>query len=65
MIKDFFEGIGKGTVNQIANISYYPCLIICMVALLLYMAGQKKAGKYVPTSIIIYFILQCFKAAIK
>lgn len=65
MIKDFFEWLGKSTATQIANYSYYPCLIVCMIALMLYMAGQKKAGKYVPTSIIIYFLLQCFKAAVK
>lgn len=65
MIKNFFEWLGSSTVTQIADISYYPCLIIALVSLILYMSGQKKAGKYVPTSIVIYFLIQCFKAASK
>lgn len=65
MIKDFFNWLGKSTVTQLAEFSYWPCMIVCIAAMLLYIAGQKKAGKYVPTSVIIYFLLQCFKAAVK
>ncbi len=65
MIKDFFSWLGKSTLTQIAEFSYWPCLIVGMGAMLLYISGQKKAGKYIPTSIIIYYLLQCFKAAIK
>lgn len=65
MLKDFWDWICKSTVTQIANKSYYPCLIVAIIALILYVSGQKKAGKYVPLSIIVYFLLQCFKAAVK
>ncbi|NRT76263.1 hypothetical protein [Clostridium beijerinckii] len=65
MVKDFFDWICKSTVTQIADKSYYPCVIISMIALILYIGGLKKAGKAVPASMIIYFLLQCFKAAVK
>lgn len=57
----FFKWIGLGIANGVINNSYYICLFVCMTALFLYIAGIKKAGKYVPASFIIYYILQCFK----
>jgi hypothetical protein len=65
MLKDFWNWICKSTVTQIADKSYYPCVIVAIIALILYIGGLKKAGKVVPASMIIYFLLQCFKAAIK
>lgn len=55
------KGIAKGVIKS----SYWICLITCLVALILYIAGEKKAGRYVSISFIIYFILQCLKGAIE
>lgn len=41
--------------------SYWICLIITIVATILYVAGLKKAGKYVPITMVTYFLLECFK----
>lgn len=43
--------------------SYWICLFSCMLALVLYIGGLKKAGKYVSVSFIVYFFLQSIKGA--
>lgn len=58
------EIIKWGALGIIDN-SFYFCLIASLIALLLYIAGQKKAGKYVTTIFIIYFILQALGVAIR
>ena len=57
---NFLEWIGLGIING----SYWICLTACLLALILYIAGQKKAGKYVSISFVIYFILQAIKELI-
>lgn len=64
-MKNFLEWLGKASLTSIAGISHYPLLIFAIVCLILYGGGYKKAGKYVPASIIIYYLLQCAKAAVK
>ena len=55
LLKWFFNGI-------VAS-SYWICLISCLIALILYIAGQRKAGKYVSISFVVYVILQALKGA--
>lgn len=57
---NFLKWIGLGIINS----SYWICLTACLIALLLYIAGQRKAGKYVSISFVIYFILQALKGLI-
>lgn len=64
-MKNFFDWLMKASLTSIAEVSYYPLLIFSTVCLILYGGGYKKAGKYVPASIIIYYLLQCAKAAVK
>lgn len=64
-MKSFFEWLGKSSLTGIAGVVHYPLLIFAIVCLILYGGGYKKAGKYVPASIIIYYLLQCAKAAVK
>jgi hypothetical protein len=52
-----FKYIAMGIINN----SYMICMIICLLALALYVGGQKKAGKYVGISFVVYFILQSLK----
>ncbi|MDU5111160.1 MAG: hypothetical protein E6248_11980 [Clostridium sp.] len=59
-IVNFLKWIGLGIING----SYWICLIACLIALLLYIVGQRKAGKYVSISFVIYFILQAVKELI-
>ncbi|WP_307993072.1 hypothetical protein [uncultured Clostridium sp.] len=65
MIKNFFMDLGKDTALVFINSSYWICLFVCMFAIILYVAGLKKAGKYVSISFIVYFLLQCFKVGLK
>lgn len=56
---DFIKWMALNFINS----SYWICLFSCMIALVLYIAGMKKAGKYVSISFIIYFFLQSIKGA--
>lgn len=56
-IISFFKWVGLGIINN----SYWICLMACLIALFMYLAGFKKAGKYVSLSIIIFYILQSLK----
>ncbi len=58
MIKKFALGLAVGIIDN----SYWVTLPIAVIALILYIAGLKKAGKYVSVSFVVYFILQCLKA---
>ena len=55
----------KWIANGVIDNSYIICLITCLLALLLYVAGQKKAGKYVSISFIVYFTLQALRSFVK
>ncbi len=56
-ILNFIKWIVLGIING----SYWICLIACLIAIAMYIAGQKKAGKYVSISFVIYCILQAIK----
>lgn len=64
-INDFFINIGQDIALAIIDSSYWICLFTCMFAIILYVAGMKKAGKYVSISFVVYFMLQCFKVGLK
>lgn len=53
--------LGKWIVLGIVNSSYWILLFCCIFSLVLYIAGLKKAGKYVSVT----FVLYCFLQAIK
>lgn len=57
---NFFKWVGIGIINN----SYWVCLFVCIVALILYIGGQRKAGKYVTLSVVIYFFLQAIKGVL-
>lgn len=56
-ILNFIKWLGLGIINS----SYWICLLACLIAIAMYIAGQKKAGKYVSISFVIYCILQAIK----
>lgn len=63
-IKEAIAGFFKGICLSVIEGSYWICLAVCIAALILYIAGQRKAGKYVSISFIIYFVLQSIKSVI-
>lgn len=59
-VVNFLKWIGLGIING----SYWICLIACLVAIILYIAGQRKVGKYVSISFVIYVVLQAIKGVL-
>lgn len=57
---NFLKWVGLGIING----SYWICLIACLIALILYIAGQRKAGKYVSISFVVYVVLQAIKGVL-
>ncbi|MEG2289668.1 MAG: hypothetical protein RSC24_06840 [Clostridium sp.] len=64
-VKEAILGLLEWIALGIIDNSYWICLLAGIIGLLLYIAGQKRAGKYVSGSLIIYFILQAFGQAIR
>lgn len=60
-IKTAIIGTGRWALNGIIEASYPICLTIAIIAVILYIGGFKKAGKYASVSFIIYFLLQSIK----
>ena len=69
MVKNIIEGIQLGLKNSILSFfkwifegiianSFWICLIVCMLCLVLYVAGLKKAGKYCTISLVVYIVLE-------
>ena len=61
IIKSTLSRLGKWILLGVVNSSYWILLFCCILALVLYIGGLKKAGKYVSVT----FILYCFLQAIK
>lgn len=64
-LKDAILGLLEWIALGVIDNSYWICLGVGIVALIMYIAGQRKAGKYVSGSLIIYFILQSLGVAIR
>lgn len=68
-ISEAFSKMGSNLLhwlmNTIINCSYPLCLLVFIVAMILYIGGYRKSGKYATISLAVYFILQsigiCFK----
>jgi hypothetical protein len=55
----------KSIMWLIFDSSYWICLFAALAALFFYIAGMKKAGKYVGLSFLLYYVLQGIRVAIK
>ncbi|MGL4875202.1 MAG: hypothetical protein ACRC30_11200 [Clostridium sp.] len=64
-IKSAILNLCEWLVTGVIDISYWGCMFVGLTALFLYIAGMKKAGKYVPISLMIYFLLQILKVGIQ
>ena len=53
-----------GLLEEAINYSYWLCLLTAIIATILYVSGLKKAGKYVPVTMVVYFLLECLKDCI-
>ena len=56
--------IGRNIIVGAAASSYYIGIGVSLVALLFYLCGFKKAGKWIGISVAGYFIIQAIKAAV-
>lgn len=65
MIKNFLIWIGQSSALTLIDCSYWICLITCMLAIILYTSGLKKAGKYISISFALNFLLQALKLGLK
>lgn len=59
-IINLFQWILLGIIDN----SYWICLLICMVSILLYICSFRKSLKYVSASTVIFIILQALKQVI-
>ena len=57
-IKNSVINMFKWLLTGIISSSYWVCLLICMLSLIFYIVGNKKAGKYATGSFISFVILQ-------
>lgn len=62
-VSNKIQDFGMWVLGGIVGASYSICLTVAMVALILYIAGLKKAAKYIPISFIVFYLLQSLKAA--
>lgn len=58
-IIDFLKLLLGGIITN----SFWICLFIAMISLILYIAGIKKAGKYCTASFVIYIVLEALGSA--
>lgn len=61
LIVDLLKAIFRGVVNC----SYLICLCWACIAILLYIAGCKRAGKHVSIALIIYVLLAALGGEMK
>lgn len=57
-LKNSILGLLKWMFTGIVASSYWVCLFICMISMLFYIAGNRKAGKYATSSLLAYIIIQ-------
>ena len=51
--------------NLTLEFSYIACLLICIISVMLYIFGHKKAARLAPISIGIYTLIQAIGGALK
>jgi len=64
-MKEWIVGGLKDIALWVVDSSYWICLIVAIMAIILYIAGLKKAGKYASISLVIYFLMQSCKGLLK
>lgn len=61
-MSEFFANAFHNFINWIVSFliknSYPLCLTAFVIAIILYIGGYKKSGKYASLSLVVYFILQ-------
>lgn len=54
----------KAVFEGVVSSSYIICLCVAMMAVIMYILGCKKAGKYVSISLVVYILLQALKGTL-
>lgn len=65
LIKEGIIYVSKWAFFGVTKYSYVICLFVSLVSIIYYIAGCKKAGKYINYSIVTYIILECLKGLLK
>ena len=53
-----FAGLWKYTVIY----SFWVCMFVAMISVILYALGYKKFAKYVPTSVVVYTLIKALSS---
>lgn len=61
---DFIFKQLSSIVLELSSLSYWICLFVSMISILLGMAGSEKAKIATTASIIIYTVIQCILSVI-
>lgn len=65
MVKDIIIVTIKDIALGLISSSYWICLFVCMIAIIFYMVGSKKAGRTASISFVIYVLSQALKLGLK
>ena len=58
-------GIGNNILLSLIDGMYWICLFSCMILVIIYGCGYKKAGKWATIIFVIYFLSQCCKVGLR
>ncbi|AWZ48402.1 hypothetical protein C3495_06020 [Clostridiaceae bacterium 14S0207] len=50
--------------NWTVRVSFILCLLTALISILVYLSGNKKFGKYVSGSIVVYTLIQAINSAL-
>lgn len=57
-IKNCFINFFKWVLGGLVSCSYWVCLFICMISLIFYITGSRKAGRWASFSFVAHILIQ-------
>ena len=64
-LNNILNEINNSIILSIIDLIKWICLYTCILSIILYACGFKKAGLWNTVSFVIYFISQCCKCGLK
>ena len=64
-LNNIWTNINNSIMLSIIDLIKWICLYTCILSIILYSCGFKKAGIWSTASFVIYFISQCCKCGLK
>lgn len=59
------KSVAKGGFLALIPASYWVCLGVSLISVILYIYGDKKKGKFIGISVVVYTLLEAIGSAIK